>query len=83
MQALTKSSTCNHVYPDNFAIGAESGHLTVQGDLDREGVNMFTLTVQAENDLATGGTPDTVRNYVCTMFVSHGPIRLLFFISTS
>ena len=50
------------MYADNFAIGPENGHLTVLGDLDREGVNMFTLTVQAENDMATGGTPDTVRN---------------------
>ena len=56
--------TCEH--SDNlsitgeFAINAETGVMTVVGELDEEDVAMYTLTVQAENDLATGVSPVTV-----------------------
>jgi hypothetical protein len=35
--------------------------ITVVGDLDEEHINMYTLTVQAENDQADGAPPVTVR----------------------
>ncbi len=45
-----------------FQLDAETGHLTVaiQANLDRETNTDYTLMVQAENDLAAGGTPATV-----------------------
>lgn len=45
---------------DEFAIDAETGVMTVVGELDEEDVAMYTLTVQAENDMATGVSPVTV-----------------------
>ena len=56
-----------NIYPyfilDEFAIDAESGVMTVVGDLDEEHIDMYALTVQAENDQATGAPPVTVREY--------------------
>lgn len=50
-----------HRISDEFAIDADSGVITVVGDLDEENIAMYTLTVQAENHRATGVTPTTVR----------------------
>ncbi len=49
-----------------FQLDAETGHLTVaiQANLDRETNTGYTLAVQAENDLAAGGTPATVSNLI-------------------
>lgn len=45
---------------DEFAINADTGVMTVVGDLDQEDISMYTLTVQAENNMATGASPSTV-----------------------
>ncbi len=54
-----------------FQLDAETGHLTVaiQANLDRETNTGYTLAVQAENDLATGGTPATVSNLIGCVLV--------------
>ena len=45
-----------------FLINPMTGVLTVVGDLDEEGVNLYTLTVTASNNMAlTSVTPGTVR----------------------
>ena len=60
--ALHTISINNYVYiSDEFAIDAATGVITVVGDLDEENIDMYTLTVQAENDQATGAPPVTVR----------------------
>ena len=54
-----------------FQLDAESGHLTVaiQANLDRETNTGYTLMVQAENNLATGGTPATVSSLIGRVLV--------------
>ena len=54
----------------------ENGHLTVavQGNLDHEGTNEFTLTIRAENDRATpAGTPDEVSNSSLRIYTCMSP----------
>lgn len=41
-------------------IDSETGIVRVNGDLDHESVSMYTLVIQAANDLAAGSMPDTV-----------------------
>ena len=53
------------IISDEFAIDADSGVITVVGDLDEENIDMYILTVQAENDQATGAPPVTVRESHC------------------
>ena len=45
---------------DEFAIDDETGVITVIGDLDEENIDQYILTIQAENDQATGVDPATV-----------------------
>ena len=50
---------CLHL-ADTFAVNSETGVMTVIGVLDEENTDMYTLTVQAVNDMATGATPVNV-----------------------
>lgn len=51
---------------DTFQLDSATGILRVatQGNLDRETTSSYTLTIQAANDQATGGTPATVSSYI-------------------
>ena len=55
------------LFLDEFAIDADTGVITVVGDLDEENIDRYSLTVQAENDQATGAPPVTVS----TLHVNH------------
>ena len=47
--------------------------ITVVGDLDEENIDRYSLTVQAENDQATGAPPVTVSviNHFATYIPMH------------
>ena len=60
LTAFTIKQSDNITTAGEFAIDSETGVMTVVGELDEENIASYTLTVQAENDLATGVSPVTV-----------------------
>ena len=60
----TENTTCYNLgclyLADKFAVHSETGVMTVIGDLDEENTDMYSLTVQAVNDMAAGATPVNV-----------------------